>query len=53
LSNNIQGNDCSLREAVIFGSLLAKKKIPILASSAAIKVIASMKYTGANSIFLR
>ncbi|XP_018008002.1 bystin [Hyalella azteca] len=47
------GGDCTLREAVVFGSVVARKSIPILASSAAIMKIAQMEYSGANSIFLR
>ncbi|KAF2353862.1 Bystin, partial [Trinorchestia longiramus] len=45
--------DCTLREAIVFGSVVARKSIPILASSAAIMKIAQMEYSGANSIFLR
>ncbi|XP_069173127.1 bystin [Procambarus clarkii] len=48
----MSGN-CTLREAVIVGSVLAKNHIPILHSAAAILKIAEMDYTGPNSIFLR
>ncbi|KAK8746849.1 hypothetical protein OTU49_016854 [Cherax quadricarinatus] len=48
----MSGN-CTLREAVIVGSVLAKNRIPILHSAAAILKIAEMDYTGPNSIFLR
>lgn len=44
---------CSLREAVIIGSVIAGNSIPVLHSSAAILKIAEMDYSGANSIFLR
>ncbi|XP_075709702.1 bystin [Rhinoderma darwinii] len=44
---------CTLREAVIIGSILTKCSIPVLHSSAAMLKIAEMKYNGANSIFLR
>ncbi|KAK3872362.1 hypothetical protein Pcinc_022579 [Petrolisthes cinctipes] len=44
---------CTLREAIIVGSVLAKSHIPILHSAATILKLAEMDYTGANSIFLR
>ncbi|XP_071804328.1 bystin-like [Asterias amurensis] len=44
---------CTLREAVIVGSILAKTTIPVLHSSAALLKIAEMDYNGANSIFMR
>ncbi|XP_063883054.1 bystin-like isoform X2 [Scylla paramamosain] len=44
---------CTLREAIIVGSVIAKNHIPILHSAAAILKIAEMDYTGPNSIFLR
>ncbi|XP_060811743.1 bystin [Bombus pascuorum] len=49
----LESGTCTLREAVIIGSVVAKNSIPILHSSAAILKIAEMDYTGANSIFLR
>ncbi|KAK2580720.1 hypothetical protein KPH14_011348 [Odynerus spinipes] len=49
----LESGTCTLREAVIIGSIIAKNSIPILHSSAAILKIAEMDYTGANSIFLR
>ncbi|XP_033361294.1 bystin [Bombus vosnesenskii] len=49
----LESGTCTLREAVIIGSVLAKNSIPTLHSSAAILKIAEMDYTGANSIFLR
>nr|XP_034187076.1 bystin [Osmia lignaria] len=49
----LESGTCTLREAVIIGSVIAKNSIPILHSSAAMLKIAEMDYTGANSIFLR
>lgn len=48
-----ESGTCTLREAVIVGSILAKTSIPVLHSSAALLKIAEMDYNGANSIFLR
>ncbi|KAI9145125.1 Bystin-domain-containing protein [Paraphysoderma sedebokerense] len=47
-----EGN-CTLREAAIIGSVLAKVSVPALHSSAALLKIAEMDYTGSNSLFLR
>ncbi|KAG7494118.1 hypothetical protein JOB18_023582 [Solea senegalensis] len=44
---------CTLREAIIIGSILTKCSIPVLHSSAAMLKLAEMEYNGANSIFLR
>ncbi|EGO27199.1 hypothetical protein SERLADRAFT_446425 [Serpula lacrymans var. lacrymans S7.9] len=44
---------CSLKEAAIIASILAKKKVPVLHSSAALMRIAEMDYTGPNSLFIR
>jgi len=44
---------CTLKEAVIIGSILAKCTIPVLHASATMLKLAEMKYSGANSIFLR
>ncbi|CAG9861732.1 unnamed protein product [Phyllotreta striolata] len=49
----LESGNCTLREAIIIGSVLAKNSVPILHSSAALLKIAEMDYTGANSIFLR
>lgn len=49
----LESGNCTLREAIIVGSVVARNSIPILHSSAAILKIAEMDYTGANSIFLR
>ncbi|XP_049887585.1 bystin [Pectinophora gossypiella] len=48
-----EAGDCTLREAIIVGSVLARNSVPVLHSSAALLKIAEMDYTGANSIFLR
>ncbi|XP_071993434.1 bystin [Engystomops pustulosus] len=48
-----ESGTCTLREAVIIGSILTKCSIPVLHSSAAMLKIAEMPYNGANSIFLR
>jgi essential nuclear protein 1 len=48
-----ESGTCSLREALIISSVLAKTSIPMLHSSAAILKVAEMDYSGANSIFLR
>jgi len=48
-----ESGTCTLREAVIIGSVLSKNSIPILHSSAAMLKIAEMDYSGANSLFLR
>ena len=45
--------DCTLREAIIISSILAKCSIPMLHSGGAMLRIASLKYSGSNSIFLR
>eukprot|EP00088_Acartia_fossae_P049902 TRINITY_DN5539_c0_g1_i1.p1 TRINITY_DN5539_c0_g1~~TRINITY_DN5539_c0_g1_i1.p1 ORF type:complete len:428 (-),score=76.73 TRINITY_DN5539_c0_g1_i1:414-1697(-) len=45
--------NCTLREAIIIGSVLTKNSIPVLHSCAAMMKIAEMEYSGANSIFLR
>ncbi|CAH1118450.1 unnamed protein product [Phaedon cochleariae] len=49
----LESGNCTLREAIIIGSVVTRNSIPILHSSAAILKIAEMDYTGANSIFLR
>uniref|UniRef100_A0A1A9ZF57 Bystin n=1 Tax=Glossina pallidipes TaxID=7398 RepID=A0A1A9ZF57_GLOPL len=49
----LEAGDCSLREAIIFGSVIARNSIPVLHSSACLLKICEMGYTGANSIFIR
>ncbi len=48
-----ESKNCSLREAIIIGSVLAKNSIPMLHSAAALLKLVEMEYTGANSIFIR
>lgn len=48
-----QSGTCTLREAVIIASILAKNSVPMLHSAAALLKIAEMNYSGANSIFIR
>jgi essential nuclear protein 1 len=46
--------DCTLREAVIFGSVIGKASLPALHSAATLMKLASLwPYAGAVSIFLR
>lgn len=45
--------DCTLREAIILGSVIKKISVPAVQSSVALLKIASMPYSGANSIFIR
>ncbi|XP_022128148.2 bystin [Pieris rapae] len=49
----LESGDCTLREAIIVGSVLARNSVPVLHSSAAMLKIAEMDYNGACSIFLR
>lgn len=44
---------CSLKEAAIVGSVLSKVSVPVLHSAAALLRLASMDYTGPNSLFIR
>ncbi|KAF4528803.1 hypothetical protein B566_EDAN017306 [Ephemera danica] len=48
-----ESGTCTLREAIIVGSVLARNSVPILHSAAAMLKLAEMEYTGASSIFLR
>lgn len=48
-----ESGTCTLREATVFSSVLAKVSIPIFHSAAAMLKIAEMEYTGSNSVFLR
>merc|ERR1712173_579840 len=48
-----ESGTCTLREAIIVGSVLARNAIPVLHSCAAMLKIAEMEYSGANSIFIR
>jgi len=44
--------NCTVREAVIWSSLLARVSIPVLHSSVAVMKVAEMSYSGVNSFFL-
>ena len=44
---------CTLREAVIFVSVLTKKSLPAVHSAVALLKIAQMPYSGTNSFFIR
>ncbi|KAL6306709.1 cell adhesion protein byn-1 [Sparassis latifolia] len=46
-------NGCTLQEAAIVASILAKVKVPVLPSSAALIRLADMEYSGPNSLFIR
>lgn len=48
-----ESGTCTLREAIIIGSVVAKNSIPMLHSAAALLKLAEMEYNGANSVFLR
>uniref|UniRef100_A0A1B6CJX0 Bystin n=1 Tax=Clastoptera arizonana TaxID=38151 RepID=A0A1B6CJX0_9HEMI len=48
-----ESGTCTLREAVIVSSVVARNSIPMLHSAATILKLAEMDYTGASSIFLR
>ncbi|OZC11465.1 Bystin [Onchocerca flexuosa] len=48
-----ESGTCTLREATIFGSVLAKASIPMMHAAVAMLKIANMEYTGSNSLFLR
>jgi len=48
-----EARDCSLREAIIVGSVIKKVSVPALQSSVALMKIAAMPYSGANSLFIR
>ncbi|KDQ20623.1 hypothetical protein BOTBODRAFT_50695 [Botryobasidium botryosum FD-172 SS1] len=46
-------NACTLKEAAIVASVLARVSVPILHSAAALLRLANMEYTGPNSLFIR
>ena len=48
-----ESGTCTLREALIISSVLAKCSVPMLHSSAALLKLAETEYSGANSIFIR
>ena len=44
---------CTLREALIVGSILVKTSIPVLHSSAALLKLSQMSFSGSNCLFMR
>ena len=48
-----ESGSCTLREAAIIGSVIAKVSIPIMHSAAALLRLAQMRYTGPISILIR
>ncbi|XP_059478964.1 bystin-like [Neocloeon triangulifer] len=48
-----ESGTCTLREAIIVGSVLARNSIPLLHSAAAMLKLAEMEYTGTTSVFIR
>ncbi|PCH41601.1 cell adhesion protein byn-1 [Wolfiporia cocos MD-104 SS10] len=44
---------CTLQEAAIIASVLAKVKVPLMHSAAALIRLANMDYSGPNSLFIR
>eukprot|EP00735_Rhodelphis_limneticus_P004102 TRINITY_DN15655_c0_g1::TRINITY_DN15655_c0_g1_i1::g.18690::m.18690 TRINITY_DN15655_c0_g1::TRINITY_DN15655_c0_g1_i1::g.18690 ORF type:complete len:452 (+),score=165.81,sp/A9UNU6/BYST_MONBE/48.49/6e-135,Bystin/PF05291.6/3.7e-127 TRINITY_DN15655_c0_g1_i1:50-1405(+) len=48
-----EAGDCTLREAMIIGSVMAKVSVPALHSAAALMKLAQMEYSGACSLFMR
>jgi essential nuclear protein 1 len=49
----IESGDCTLREAVIVGSVLRRVSVPVLHSAVALLKLAEMEYSGATSIFMK
>ncbi|KAJ8900725.1 hypothetical protein NDN08_000026 [Rhodosorus marinus] len=48
-----EDGSCTLHEATIFGSVVAKVSVPLLHSAAALMRLSTMWYSGATSIFIR
>ncbi|CAK4083631.1 unnamed protein product [Aphanomyces euteiches] len=48
-----ESQNCSIREAVIIGSALAKVSVPVIHSAATLMKLAEMPYSGANSVFIK
>ncbi|CAI2170552.1 17907_t:CDS:2 [Funneliformis geosporum] len=48
-----ESGSCTLKEAVIIGSVISKVSIPMLHSSAGLLRLAEMEYSGSNSLFIR
>ena len=50
---SVKARNCTLREAIILGSVIKKISVPAVQSSVALLKVASMPYSGANSVFIR
>lgn len=48
-----ESQNCTLREAAIIGSALTKVSVPAIHSAATLMKLATMPYSGGNSIFIR
>ncbi|KAF1334721.1 Bystin, partial [Globisporangium splendens] len=48
-----ESQNCTLREAAIIGSVLSKVSVPVIHSAATLMKLASMPYSGGNSMFIR
>ncbi|KAJ2851271.1 snoRNA-binding rRNA-processing protein [Coemansia brasiliensis] len=48
-----ESGTCTLREAVIIGSVLSKISVPMLHSAAALFQLSEMEYSGPTSLFIR
>jgi essential nuclear protein 1 len=48
-----ESGSCTLREAIVIGSILSKQTIPMLHSAACLLKLAEMDYSGSNSIFIK
>lgn len=48
-----ESGTCTLREAIIVGSILSKVSIPILHSAVALLRLAELDYAGPNSLFIK
>ncbi|KAG2525783.1 hypothetical protein JM16_004228 [Phytophthora kernoviae] len=48
-----ESQNCTQREAAIIGSVLSKVSVPVIHSAATLMKLASMEYSGGNSMFIR
>jgi essential nuclear protein 1 len=48
-----ESRNCTQREAAIIGSVLSKVSVPVIHSAATLMKLASMEYSGGNSMFIR
>ncbi|KAJ1942879.1 snoRNA-binding rRNA-processing protein [Kickxella alabastrina] len=48
-----ENGTCTLREAVIIGSVLVKVSVPVLHSAAALYQLSEIEYSGPTSVFIR